>query len=335
MFDYMSDPNYETGYFARHARNECHYKEIARRFQNKRTVGVNIFENMSMFKNREFGEDVSRKTYASVGGYMPLVSQWFAVENSLPTVYGESDCASIVFGENAKYVADEMLESGVILDAQAAKILHSKGVDVGIDSFEKMAPSSVEYFPEFDDYITAIPNKEAVAYKFKLQKDAEILSEYLVLDGGFGNYAEHSWGNTERVPACYFYENAKGQRFLVYSFVAETAWGKGVWRKGAFRGYYRQRQLIRGIEMLQRKKLPAILKGAPELYIMCKEGSGGELTVGLWNFFADDVLNPVIELGEKYQKTEFYNCRGTLSGDTVKLYEPIPPYGFAFFTVYK
>ena len=334
MFDYLSKPEYEDGYFIRHAKNEPHYLEIGKRFSGKRAVGLNIFENTELFAGRDFTGEVSRKSYGSFGGYMPLVSQWFATDNSIPTAYGADDYPSLVFGENAKHVTEKILSHGAVLDAQAAKILTDRGIDVGIMRYSTVQPSSVEYFSEFDDYITAIPNKEAVSYKFELREGAKVLSEYLLLGaGGLGNYSEKLWGTAERMPACYFYENADGQRFLVYSFVAENSWGKGVWRKGAFRGYYRQRQLVRGVEMISGKKLPAVSCGNPNLYILCKRGDDGSLAVGLWNFFADEILEPVIELDEKYKNIDFYNCEGRLEGDCVRLNAPLPPYGFAFFTV--
>ena len=85
--------------------------------------------------------------------------------------------------------------------------------------------------------------------------------------------------------------------------------------------------------MISGKKLPAVSCGNPNLYILCKRGDDGSLAVGLWNFFADEILEPVIELDEKYKNIDFYNCEGRLEGDCVRLNAPLPPYGFAFFTV--
>ena len=73
--------------------------------------------------------------------------------------------------------------------------------------------------------------------------------------------------------------------------------------------------------------------GNPSLYIMAKKGDLDELAVGLWNFFADEILEPVIELDREYKEIDFYNCFGKLEGNKVRLDAPIAPYGFAFFTV--
>ena len=56
------------------------------------------------------------------------------------------------------------------------------------------------------------------------------------------------------------------------------------------------------------------------------------MSVGLWNFFADSVLAPVVELDRKYSTAEFVNCTGRLEGDRVILSE-LPAFGFAFFEV--
>jgi hypothetical protein len=74
--------------------------------------------------------------------------------------------------------------------------------------------------------------------------------------------------------------------------------------------------------------------GAPQLYILCKKDESS-MAVGLWNLFADGVLNPVIELDQYYTSADFYHCGGRLEGDKLLLDEEIPPFGFAFFTVYK
>lgn len=334
MTDYTSRATYETGYIDRHIRNAPHYAEIARRFDGKRAVGLCIVEDTHTFEDAVFGEDATRESYHDYGGYQPLISQWFAVDNSLPTVYGGEKGACLVFGENARHIGEDILARGVIIDAHAAKILTERGVDVGMRACRPAPMMAVEYFCREDDYTIGTPNKQAVYYDITPDARAEVLSEFLKLDTGFGSYMEHLWKTAERCPACYYYENARGQRFLVYTFVAERSWAKGVWHKGLFRNYYRQAQLCDGIARLQGKRLPAMCRKNPELYILCKEDEDS-LAVGLWNFFADSVLDPVVELDGVYQRADFYHCSGELHGDTVRLREEIAPYSFAFFTVYR
>lgn len=334
MTDYTSKADYETGYIDRHIKNKPHYEEISHRFDGKKTVGLNVIEDIHTFENASFGDDITRDTYHNYGGFQPTISQWFAVDNSIPVTYGQEGCASIAFGENARYVDDKILKNGVIIDALAAKILTQRGIDVGMRKCKKIHPMAVEYFCREKDYTIGNTDENSIFYDFEIDKACEVLSEFLKLETSFGCYKEHLWKTTPRCPACYFYKNKNGQKFLVYTFVAERAWAKGIWYKGLFRNYYRQAQLCYGIEKLQGKKLPAMCLKNPELYILCKKDNNS-MTIGLWNFFADSVLEPKIELDEKYDFANFYNCNGILIEDKIILNEEILPYSFAFITVYK
>ena len=123
---------------------------------------------------------------------------------------------------------------------------------------------------------------------------------------------------------------------MIYAFAAQTVLvdNKG-WNSGVFRSYTRQNQLIDGIKWLQKGKgLPAVLPKSPELYILCNE-SENSLSVGIWNIFPDEVLNPEIILNDNFTLIDCFNCQGEIVGNKVKLNAPIPPYGFAFFTVKK
>jgi len=59
------------------------------------------------------------------------------------------------------------------------------------------------------------------------------------------------------------------------------------------------------------------------------------MAVGLFNCFADSVLDPVIRLDGAYSAVRFVGCNGTLCGDTVMLDTPIGAYAFAAFEVEK
>ena len=334
MTEYNSKANYETGYIDRHIRNKPHYEEIKKRFSGKNTVGLNIIEDTRTFKTAVFGGDITRDTYHSYGAFQPYISQWFAVDNSIPVTYGDANSASLAFGENARYIDENVLKNGVIIDAQAVKILMEKGIDVGVKSFKKTHSMAVEYFCDEDDFTIGTANGDAVFYDFELSDGARVLSEFVKTEGAFGCYNELSWRTSPKCPACYYYENKQGYRFLVYSFVAEVSWAKGVWNKGFFRNYYRQSQLYKGIEMLQGKKLPAMCFKNPGLYMLCKKGENS-MAVGMWNFFADSVIDAEIYLDGEYKSIDFYNCNGILKGDKVILNGDINPYSFAFFTVYK
>ncbi|MBQ8759242.1 MAG: hypothetical protein IJZ20_06075 [Clostridia bacterium] len=334
MTDYYSKADYETGYIDRHIKNKPHYEEIQRRFADKVSVGLNIIEDIEAFENTAFGDDVTRSNFHNAGCYMPFASQLFAVDNSIPTSYGFTGYPSLAFGENVRNMDETTLKNGIITDAHGAKILMERGIDVGIKAYKKTYPMPVEYFRKEDDYTTAIANPGTIFYELEVNDNAEILSDFLKIRGGFGNYGEHLWKSADRCPACYIYENDAGYRFMVYSFVAESSISKGVWQKGLFRSYYRQAQLCYGIEKLSGNRLTAMCMKNPELYILCKKDEGS-MAVEMWNFFADSIINPEIKLDGIYSDADFYNCTGYLERDTIKLDNEIPPYSFAFFTVYK
>ena len=328
MFDYTSRIDFETGYAERHCRNQRHYEAIERIFSGKKAVGLRVFENMMQFSKTDFSNGLTAKTLC-INSHLPTMSQEICVDNSIPTTYLESDEAAIVFGENAHFVNEEMLNSGVILDASSAIILHNKGIDVGFEKYAPAPPPSVEYFCAEDDYVATGSDNPGSFYDFELDKNADILSEFIVADGVLSTPGSF---DGRRYPACYYYENGLGQRFLVYSFVAHTIRVKNGWFRGYFRNYLRQKQLNRSIERLQSHPLPAICEGNPQLYVLCKRDECS-MAVGLWNIYPDEVLDPVIVLDKKYESIEFYNCSGRLEENRVVLDRDIAPYDFAFFTV--
>ena len=64
----------------------------------------------------------------------------------IPTVYEGWGIAGIAFDENARHLLDCAFENGLIIDIAAAEILHSKGVDVGIENFGDMVKAGDEKF---------------------------------------------------------------------------------------------------------------------------------------------------------------------------------------------
>ena len=329
MFDYTSRIDFETGYAARHCRNQHHYEAIDRIFSGKRASGLRVFENMKLYPKSDFVNGYNAKTLC-INSHLPTMSQELCVDNSIPTSYGDTDSASIVFGENAHFVNNDILKNGVILDASSAIILHNNGIDVGFKEYEAAPPPSLEYFYAEDDYVATGSDSPGSFYDFKLNDGAEVLSEFIVSDSTLSTPSGDFDGR--HYPACYYYENKLGQRFLVYSFIAHTIRVRNGWFRGYFRNYLRQKQLNRSIERLQDRPLPAVCEGNPQLYILCKKDEHS-MAVGLWNIYPDEVIDPVIMLDKKYESIEFYNCNGRLEGERVVLDRDIAPYDFAIFTV--
>ena len=50
------------------------------------------------------------------------------------------------------------------------------------------------------------------------------------------------------------------------------------------------------------------------------------MVIGIWNFFEDEVFEPVIELGQNYESAEFLCGLGTLEAGVCRLTD-IPPFG--------
>lgn len=313
VFDYAGNTDYETGYIDRHIKNTGLYKKIDRIFGGKDAIGIRIYEKMQKFEDMLVPK-------AGEGGQ--VVNMFFSPAArmlaglSIPTIYDGDGISGIVFGENAKYIPETALDNGLILDARAAEILTEKGIDVGITELgenlsEKLAtnPPTEEYFTD-DDTFVAVDIFSGV-YAHTLSEKGDVQSYFV--------------NGNDKYPASYIYENKDGQRFFVLLFDGYFASEKLI------RQYTRQRQLVKNIEWLSNKKLPAVITANPDLYVMCKE-KDGVLAVGLWNFFADSICEPVIKLNKVYDDIKFVNCDGTLSGDTVTL-SKLGAFEFAFFEV--
>jgi len=319
VFDYTSTANYETGYIDRHLKNVDIYKNIEEMFSNKAAVGVRVYEAMKKFEHMDVPAAAEGKRIADM--FFSPAARMLAA-NSIPTIYNGDGLCGIAFGENVKYIPDEVKNNGLILDARAAQILSEQGIDVGIENIYGDIISSEDYLQAlsknpFEEYFvdeneyTPIDFQSAV-YKLKLNDKAKVQSYFVNAD--------------EKIPASYIYENASGQRFFVLAFEAYFC------SEVLYRKYTRARQLAKNVEWLSKKKLPAYIGGHPDLYMMCK-GDENSLTVGLWNFFADSIDEPYILLDREYDNIKFLNCSGSISGNKVALSE-INAFGFAAFEVY-
>ena len=92
------------------------------------------------------------------------------------------------------------------------------------------------------------------------------------------------------------------------------------------RHYANAKLITDNTEWLSGNKLPAFCYGNPNLYIQCKEDES-TTAIGIWNFFEDEALSPIINLGQEYESAEFISGDGTLYKDSVQLTD-IPPIEF-------
>ncbi len=320
MLDYNGSPTMETGYIDRHVRNGAIYKKIEEMFSGKEAVGVNIFEAMSQLRDAVFPdapEDFLPNDFPANNNkfhVMPATSQVFACENSLPITYGELSAPTIVFGENARHIPLDT--PMLILDGTAAAILHERGVDVGISEIRPTTGAEIECFIKDGERERTSGHKKI--YRVTCHEGAETISMYQ--------------GRCGEMPAMYRYENKNGQKFLVYTFDAHDCRSLEFMQGYMFSGYSRQRALFEGIEWMAGEKMPAKCNGNPKLYLLCKKGEE-KMSVGLWNFCEDEIIEPVITLHRAYDKVRFLGCDGYMKEDKVILSNALPPFGFAAFEV--
>jgi hypothetical protein len=221
---------------------------------------------------------------------------------SVPTVYTGEGVFGAAFDENARNLPLSALDNGLIIDTAAADILTKRGIDCGFIGVDGIEHTATETYEDGDD--AGVYN--ALIYVARFSDNAEVLS-----------YAEV---NGKTVPMSLYYENADGQKFLILNFSPRES------DPAVMRHKKRGRQYADFAARLGRK-LPAYVNDCPQLYLQCKKNEK-ETVVGLWNFFADPVMDGIVELDRKYDNAEFFNCTGRLEGDKAYLSD-IPPYGFA------
>ena len=322
MFDYTSKPGYETGYIDAHVRNGPRYAELSACFGGTAPVGLTVFEPMARYECSDLG---SKPSLYGRGSFL-MMSQRFLCDQSVPLSYRPSGGACAAFGESAKYLPEEACQRGVLTDAIGARHLMARGIDVGIIS---CAPGSRPVFEHFIDEDEDRPVGDVgTFYRFALKPQASVKSRFVVGSRGFGS----SRAGTDAYPACYIYENAKRQRFMVYAFDLSDFVEDSIWATGVSKSYCRQRQVQSGIAELQGYPLPAVCPGHPGLHLICGEKNGA-LSVGLWNFGRDPVCDPEIVLGRRYGSIEYFGCGGRLEGNRVRLDAPLQPYSFCSFRV--
>lgn len=149
------------------------------------------------------------------------------------------------------------------------------------------------------------------AQKLVCNDIAEVISQYL----------------PNKTPAAYLYENADGLRFFVLAFDHYAS----RYNADYHNNYYRQEQLIKGLEWVGRAKLPAVSLKNPYLYLLSASDKDS-MSVLLLNIFEDEIESSEILLNRVYRELECIGCTGRIEGDKVILSE-LSPYGIAAFEV--
>ena len=206
-----------------------------------------------------------------------------------------------------------------MLDAVSALLLTEQGVDVGLAKGQDLRASLCKLSPNrllgAGEEIDVLIRADATYLTADLAKTATVLLSVRAGD--------------KTLPLCYTYENAKGQRFLVWLFHSAD-----IKRDSDLtEGYLIQKAMATGVEWVAKAPLPAHCAGHPKLYMLCSE-SENALTVGLFNCFADAIPAPTVTLSGSYRTLESFRGSGTLHGNTVTL-SPLPAFSFTAFTVTK
>ncbi len=310
MINYNDRPLHEQGYINRHAYNLPKLRGIERIFSQGANAGVRVLIRPHLIEGADLDVVSARQQspYPDAGIMLSMCG--------IPTIYkGEGVCAAL-FGENARHFAPEAYKKGAILDAVSAKILFEEGVDVGIASIGELKESG---FGSLHDGTTGYGQTvwKASATFLCGEFKKNIRPTLTVNIGG------------KKQPLAYCYENAEGQRFLVFTFVADKLASYPLF----FRSYEIQGALLREIPWVARQALPAVIEKEVEIYTLCEKGEN-YTSVALFDCYADNILEPVITLDKEYSKLECVGCQGHIEGNKIILDAPIPAYDFAAFKAF-
>ena len=306
MCDYISSPHFEKGYINAHCRHLPLYEALHQHFDGKTAIGVSVFQPMKTLSASHEPMDVWEDRC------VPAALR-FACDCGLPIRYDDGDEATILFGDAAEFAGNDQLAHGAILDVTAAEALTRRGWDVGLKSVGTSVSAGAEYFPAYDEEVGLSGGDW---YKLEIAENAEVLS-YLCRGNG-------------DVPSAYYYENAAGQRFLVYAFRAQSAHERSAGQHGIFRSYCRALQVQAILPHLCGKTPTVVCSPAPDLYVQAKT-DGKTLSVALWNCCEDELHGQTVALpGGK--NIAWAAGSGKLENGVVQV-DMIQPYAMAAFTV--
>ena len=308
MFDYVSDPQYETGYVESHLRDLPDLRALGDAFGGGADTGVRVWIQPNLLGVSDFSlSTVSDQAPYPWGGIL-------LGSCGIPTVYRGKGICSVIFGQVAQVLEPDTYEDGAILDATAATLLARKGIDVGCSSEGEWVTGAVSTLSDRDSSYTVFRTSARIRVA-ELSPKAELCLS-ITVDG-------------TTLPYAYRYENEQGQRFLVYlldsSALART--------NGLMQGYVNQSLLQDAVSWIARKPLSFTSKPHAGLYTLCKQ-TEDTLTIGFFNCWADPIWNPVFSLSEAYTLAEGIRCDASLDGKELRL-STIPPFNFAVVTLKK
>ncbi len=311
LCDYESSPTYESMYARMHRRNTAMYHHIAEAFQGLTDCGVRLYRSMRTIRDIELpetcmGEHRIMRLFFS--GAAAMLTQL-----GIPVCYDGQQNIGAAFGHDATALPIHALPKKLILDLPAARILQSRGVDVGLCDARPVGVPDLEVFHtrrdsneriSISNACLGISDTKDVFYAARLAAAAVVESVFIV--------------NGHTVPSSYRYRNGETE-YLVLLFDA-TAVGQSC---SAENSYCRQRQLMDFMGYT----FPRI-EGHPELYVLCKESNDGNRRSVLFENIGDDPLfDAKIELDRFTTAVSLWGAEGMLSADgqTVYLHSTLYP----------
>ena len=311
MFDYISEPNYEDGYFRRHLKNADLINSVTREIGPMSDCGVFVYEPMRKVADMILPPNAVAKDLMYATAFCPSASVLSSC--AIPVSYEETEnCITAAFGDSGRTLAVQP-GRGYIIDYPAAMALQARGIDVGLLSSERIAtmPGS-ELFLGPDD---AVSLNDCVCYGdgFPAFCICEI-SEHAVPESNFTT-------PDGQIPASYRYENKDGMKFLVLLFDASAI----RFDTALSCSYHRQAQFISACQWMG-YDLPAVCTKNPTFYMICKQ-TAGKLAIAWCNFSLDTAYEPYIALAKQYKNVKFFGDAGYLSEDGLHLAD-VGPWSF-------
>lgn len=316
MYAYSCGGEFERGYVNAHMEHLGLYEKIKEAFAGKEPAGVRVYESIKKIQKADlpspemFSEEDGRRVCRMS---FPLTQTVFS-PNAIPTVYKGAGLCGAAFGENARYLPAGAAKKGLILDTKAALILAEKGIDTGIVSARRIPCAANEKYLE-SGVVNPLYDSSYV-YRLRLKDGACVKSSFVARE------LFDEW----ETPAAYTYENANGERFLVFAFSAEELRESST----LLRSYERGRQIADAMEWLGGKPLDARCDGHPMLCSIQKKGAEG-LAAAYLNCHADEIKDAKIILGAPAKTVRFINCTGRQTDEKTLVIDRIPAYGFAAF----
>lgn len=318
MVDYTASRDYERGYINAHRKNAPDYEKLSNVFDPLENCGIRIYETMRKIEDADFSRDLLDNDLVRYQFFSRAVR--FLAHNSIPAIHKGRGCAGIAFGENARALINdpEAFARPMILDTTAAIILQENGVDVGLVSVgDRFIPGSEEfldYNEGWNEFVASVygSTKTPYASEITISDQAKIRSFW------------HR--GTEKLPGSYTYENAAGQKFLVYGMDAFAC------AKEMYCNYARQAQIFDFLEECG-ADAPVRCPGHPDLYVLCKEDAN-TLAIGFYNCFADEIDGLKAKVSTEYTNAEIYRAEGRLHHNVLNI-DHLPAYNWCFVKLTK